>query len=262
MLLPKMALLCLCAVLPLQALPTSKFISETIQMTEMGNSNAKPEIVALMLELQSKGVIVRTGKDADLRPAYVGAQAEFEKVMAYQLSHHQISNLVGIIHTPTPATPLCSSGEISLQLVDSAIAQDDKRLYTVKERTTVVREYLQQGGLLYALYPKGGREKRTAEQLAIFDQLLQKYPANLIASELKCTQMERDMVGATYFFQDIHGEWMVFSLMVPQANAPNDDQEWGIWWGSLKDPKVKKRADAVLQYIRDQKGPDINSIIN
>ncbi len=238
---------------------SADFLQEAVRMTEVGRSNAKSEVLDLIQGLQKSGYVIRTGQDAALRPAYVGAQAEMEKAMAYLLSRQQISELIGIIHTPMPATPLCTEGEVSSELVDPSLAADERRMYTVKERSTIVREYLQQGGVLYVAYPQGGREKWTSAQLAIYDRLREQYPSTLIDSALNCAQLDRDMVGATYLFKNPQGGWICFGIQAPQANAPNDDQKWGIWYGSLDNPQVKQRLKSVLKYLSDCGGPDLLS---
>jgi hypothetical protein len=238
---------------------TGNFLEGVIDMTEIGKSNAKKETISLVKELQENGYAIHTGKDADLRPGYVGAQAEIERQMAYLLNNKEIVRLVGVIHTPTPATPLCTKGEISSGLVDQSLSKDDKRLFTVMERASVVREYLNKGGILYVVYPEGGREKRTLAQLEIYDAERMKYPHSLVDQVLDCSQLDREMVGATYFFKTLKGGTFAFGIMAPQVNAPNDDQEWGIWFGSIQHPKVKQRVDSVLQYLADFNGPDPHS---
>jgi hypothetical protein len=42
---------------------------------------------------------------------------------------------------------------------------------------------------------------------------------------------------------------MAFAVMASQANAPEDDQTWGIWFGTLNHPKIKQRVTAVLEYL-------------
>lgn len=225
------------------------FMAEAATFTELGNSNAKPEILILLSEVASKGEVLRTGKDADIRPAFVGAQAEMEKVLSYLLSKGEIKDLKAYIHTPMPATPLCTQGDILPGLVDASLLSDEKRLYTVKERAVIVREYLDKGGVLYIAYPKGGREKRTAAQLEIYDTERNKYPKTLNEIVLNCTEMQPDMIGATYLFKTKEGDSMAFAIKSSQAISPNDDQIWGLWFGKMTQPLVNKRINAVLEYI-------------
>ncbi len=237
------------------------FLEEVKQITEIGKSNAKPEILALLKELQATGLVLRTGKDAEVRPPFVGAQAEIERTLAYFFQKHEIVHLVGVIHTPTPATPLCTKGEIMPSPVDRSMEEDLKRLYTVQERPSVIRDYLEKGAVLYVTYPQGGREKRTPEQLQIYDAARAKYAHSLVDHVLNCSKIEPDMIGATYLFKTIKGGWLAFSIMSTQANAPQDDIQWGVWFGSLNHPQVRERTEAVLNYLSAVGGPEIASQI-
>lgn len=158
-----------------------------------------------------------------------------------------------MIHTPTPATPLCTEGEISPQLVHESMS-DPSRLYTVIKRPDIIRSYLASGGVLIAAYPESGRDKRTPEQLTIFESLKETYPKNLIDIPLQCDQMEGEMVGATYFFKTEEGEWMVFAIMACQANAPEDGRTWGMWLGNRHDPEVSDRFESVFTYLYEVSG--------
>ncbi|MBI2743222.1 MAG: hypothetical protein HYX48_04820 [Chlamydiales bacterium] len=246
--------------MPLAAdLTAYDFLEKTKEMTLAGRSNAKPEILSLIDEVQKTGFVMRRGKDADVRPPFVGAQAEIERVLSYLFDQKEIIHLVGVIHTPMPATPLCTAGEISSSLVAPSLEGDEKRLYTVKERPGIIRDYLSKGGILYIVYPEGGREKRSLDQLKIYDAERAKYPHTLIDQALSCSQMDKEMVGATYFFKTARSGWFSFSIMSTQANAPTDDIPWAIWFGSLKHPKVRERAESLLSYLSTEDGPDISS---
>lgn len=60
------------------------------------------------------------GTDQDVRPYFVALQGVIEHVLSCELQN-EIRSLLGIIHTPMPATPLCSQGEVSRDLLDSVI---------------------------------------------------------------------------------------------------------------------------------------------
>lgn len=197
---------------------------------------------------REKSMQMDRGRDAEMRPIYVSAQGEFERTMVYLLEEGKVDHLFGIIHTPTPATPLCTQGDISPDLVAESM-KDQRRLFTVMKRPEIIRELLAKGGVLIAAYPEGGREKRTAEQLAVFDELIATYPQNLIDLPLQCTAMEKEMVGASYLFRTIDGNWMAFSIMASQANAPEDDRTWGMWFGPIQDPQVFHRIETVFNYL-------------
>ena len=135
-------------------------------------------------QLQKAGMVKVKGADQNFRPAFVGLQAIVEHVMAHALNR-EIQSLVGIIHTPAPCTPLCNREIAANQKIDETlvapdIKKDPKRLYTVQARTKTIRDFYRLGGTLYIAFPKEGRSLRTAEQLAIYDKELQKYPDHLI----------------------------------------------------------------------------------
>lgn len=134
----------------------------------------KPGIVAYWNELVEKGVVEVTASDKDVRPYFVALQGIVEHVLAYELNKN-VKSLTGVIHTPMPATPLCIEGSISNKLLDPSIEEDPLRLFTVKARTTIIRDYLFQGGDLYIAYPQDGIGKRSEAQRQVYEKELENY---------------------------------------------------------------------------------------
>ena len=198
---------------------------------------------------QSLSYVESSGDDRDIRPIYVAAQGDFERTLAFYLSEGRISHLIGVIHTPTPATPLCTEGEVSTDLVSGSMEDDPRRLYTVMKRPEIIRDYMEKGGILIAAYPENGLLERTEEQRAIFQNVKNLYSENLIDRPLNCAVLAKRMIGATYFFQTEEGEWMMFAIMAPQANAPEDDRVWGMWFGLLSKPIIDSRATFILDFL-------------
>ncbi len=227
-----------------------------------GNAQDKENLIAFVNSLEKNGSEIRSaataGGDLEMRPLFVTAQGEFERVLAYYLSTGEIVQLIGMIHTPTPATPLCTEGEISKDLVDAELLVDKKRLYTVQTRPAILRDYLSKGGYLSVVYPKGGRDLRTSEQLGIFDKVKEAFPKGLIDSPLGISAIDHDMIGAVYIFKTKNGELGAFAIKAFQANSPEDQSEWGIWFGSLSHPEVNARVEAVREYVVKIGGPDLN----
>lgn len=215
-------------------------------------AQSKDGVCALLDELAASSCVTRDGKDADQRPIFVGAQADFERLFAQLLNKKEIISLFCIIHTPAPATPLCTKGEISEGLVDPSLLNDPERLLTVKKRPDILRDYLRSGGTLYTVYPKGGRNIRSLEQLQILDSLLEEYPEHLFAQELDCAEIPRHLIGATYLITFADFQQVALSLRSYQANRPADD-EWGIWFGPLSNPAVAERLDEVFSFL-DENG--------
>lgn len=209
----------------------------------------KTEIAKTWDTLVKNGVFEVQGCDQEVRPYFVAIQAAVEHVLSLELKR-SVYSLCGIIHTPMPATPLCTAGEISKDLVDPSIENDPLRLYTVKARATILRDYLQQGGILYIAYPGDGFAKRTVEQQNIYKNELQKYPNNLIDCPLQCTSIPTDLIGATYFFTDENNKTFVFAIKMTQAKDPQEQGNFGLWFGPIDDAVIKTRVTNVLDFLR------------
>lgn len=237
------------ALSPSAALFQEAFLEDVIALTD------QKEFVAAFYETSSQ---LRSGLDQEVRPIYVSAQGDFERTLAFYLNEGKVTHLVGVIHTPTPAPPLCTEGEISRGLVDVQMEDDPRRLYTVMKRPEIVREYMRCGGILIAAYPEGGLGKRTREQQAIFQQAKEAFPDHLIDLPLACCAMEKDMVGATYLFRTQDGDWMAFGIMASQANAPEDGKLWGMWFGPLSDPLIYQRVHSLFSYLHMVQDQDLS----
>lgn len=175
-------------------------------------------------------------------------QGVVEHVLASELKK-EVKALKGMIHTPMPATPLCSKGEISKELVDPAIEIDPKRLFTVKARTTIIRDYLFKGGDLYVIYPEDGFLKRTQEQQKIYTQELMHFPNHLFDVPLPCENIPSELIGATYLFEDQSGNSYVFAIKITQAKDPKDRGDFGLWFGPIDHPAVQERVKSVSGYL-------------
>ena len=215
--------------------------------TLAGEGSFRSAVSELLDELTVNSLVVREGTDADQRPIFVNAQADFERAIVHLLRSKEIKNCICIIHTPSPATPLCTNGEIAADLVDCAILNDQERLLTVKKRPDIVRDYLREGGYLLTVYPKKGRELRSEEQLAILDGLIQEYPYYLEAVELDCDTIPEDLIGATYLITFNDFSTYILSLRSYQANSPTDGK-WAIWFGSVFDPVIGERFQTVTSF--------------
>lgn len=230
---------------------SQSFMKVVKTFTQAGSSAFRSSVLELLDELSVTSSITREGTDADQRPVFVSAQADFERAIVYWLKSKQIVSCTCIIHTPAPATPLCTNGEIPIGLIDPAIQNDQERLLTIKKRPDIIRDYLQEGGHLFTTYPKKGRELRSAEQLAILDDLARTHPQHLHAIELNCDAIPQDLIGATYLIAFADSSTYVLSLRSYQANSPTDDK-WAIWFGSTHDSAVAERLQAVTSFLRDR----------
>lgn len=228
------------------------FLSHAIEMSMQGESQVIPESVQLLQELQKEGRVIRTGTDAEMRPIFVGAQLSLERTLTQLIKEGKISEVIGIIHTPTLPTHLCReptskvNGEVAPE-----ISQDAKRACTVTESAVYLREFLDEGGTLLVTYPKEGKELCSEKELSIFEGLLEKYD-NLGEVPLSIESLRENLQGATYFFLDEQGDRLCFSLQSFQDNDPKDGREWGVWFGSLTQPLVCNRFMSVWSIVNNE----------
>ena len=212
-------------------------------------STIKPELVKIWGTLIENGVLEVRGKDRDVRPYFVALQGVIEHVLSSELQH-EIKGLRGFIHTPMPATPLCTHGEISKELVDPSIESDPLRLFTVKARTTIIRDYLYKGGDLYIVYPKDGLKKRTKQQLTIYQEELANYPKNLFDLPLNSENIPTELIGATYIFEDQSGKSFAFSIKMTQAKDPEEIGNFGLWFGPTDHISIQNRIKSISNYMK------------
>lgn len=185
-------------------------------------------------ELVHKGILEITATDKEVRPYFVSIQGLVEHVLAHELGI-SVFKLKGYIHTPMPATPLCTEGSISNELVNPSIQDDPLRLFTVKARSTILRDYLFKGGRLYVFYPKEGMSKRSDTQQQIYLSELKKYPLNLFDRPLVCDSIESELVGAFYLFSNGEGKTYAFAIKMNQANNQQELGSFGLWLGEFKE---------------------------
>lgn len=196
--------------------------------------------------LEKEGIFEEIGND-DLRLKFVGLQGCIEHLLACLLTLGDIADLSGIIHTPMPATPLCTKVDpIDQTLLDESIRNDHTKLFTVQSRALILREYLKKGGKLYVVYPQGGLEKRTPEQQTIYHALLHQYPDSLFDCPLPTDHIDPSQVGASYFFSTPSGKTYLFSIRATQVNDPKEQFTWGLWLGPVEQPCIEKRIDALF----------------
>ena len=200
-------------------------------------------------ELVNKGVLEITGTDKDVRPYFVALQAIVEHVLAQELNKNTIRSLTGVIHTPMPATPLCNEGEVSKNLVNPSIQEDPLRLFTVKARTTIIRDYLFQGGDLYIVYPKAGLAQRKETEQQIYKKELVNNPFHLFDRPLDCPSIDPNLIGAFYLFKSPEGKVFAFAIKMTQANNPQDVGSFGLWFGEVNKSPVHNRISSVLDAI-------------
>jgi hypothetical protein len=222
----------------------------------------KEEISKVLDEVENKFQTVQVGSD-DLRVRFVQSQGCIEHALACFQALGEIDELIGVIHTPTPATPLCMRPDGNPNdLLDPSIRFDLAKLLTVRSRAQIVREYLIKGGKLYVVYPQGGLEKRTAEQQFIYKEALQRFAGGLYDWVLNTNKIDDDMVGATYLFRNPERQVFAFSIKSKQANDIHAQSEWGIWFGPVVEKNVAQRINEVFDYLSEKGGPDVRKEIH
>jgi len=215
---------------------------------------ADPEILKALF---STGVIEEEGDDAQLRPRYVGTQAAFEQYLTQELVLGAIKRVVAVIHTPLPATPVCTAGEITPDLVDPSMLEDERRLQTVRDRPAIIRALLQTGGTVMIAYPAVAKVQRSQTQLAIYEELLEKYRGSLLDAPMGCLEVAPEMVGATYLYETSEGQWRIYSIRFTQAIAPSTPCHAAMWLGDLEKGPASERLAQVSAYLQACQGPNL-----
>jgi hypothetical protein len=207
----------------------------------------RDQLLALTNELLEQGVVERIGSDAEYRPLFVTLQGSIEQTLASAFLLKKINHLHGAIHTPTPATPCCTTGEITVGLVDASLLNDPRRLHTIQTRAETVRDYLEAGGKLWVAYPASGWNLRTSVQQKIYRELCENF-SNLVDYPLQLESLDEHLIGATYLFSD-EKEELLFSIQAFQAIAPAEEGRWRLWLGPISDERMKNRMDEIAQVV-------------
>lgn len=219
-------------------------VEETIQLTKQESS-----VKDLWKAVTDSGGVTSVGSDEMNRPRFVNLQACVEASLASLIKSKKIVSVVGVIHTPMPATPLRTAGEITSGLVAKEIQEDPKRLETVMKRTNILRDFLTNGGKLLAVYPKSALAT-PIPGLDIYEALKQSFAGKLIDKPIDTFPPE--LTGATYLIKDTTGKIFCFSIMAYQANSPQKQMEWGMWYGPLDHPKVQERFKTINDFLISQ----------
>lgn len=216
------------------------------------------EVAEILESLEKKSVYIEQGSD-DLRVKFKTLQGAIEQVLATAKEEGLIRKVVGVIHTPTPTTPLCTPlEEVDDTLTSPSIRGNKEKLSTIQTRAQALRDYLGKGGILYVAYPKAGLLKRTDLQRELYLEQVRKYPEKLFDSPMPIKEMDPELIGAFYLFEDQEGVLYAFSIKAKQSFDPSEYSEWGIWLGELSTPVVQERIRKVHHYLHSIGGPNLN----
>ncbi|VHO00945.1 hypothetical protein [Candidatus Rhabdochlamydia sp. T3358] len=227
----------------------------------------KPGLKKFWTRLVQEGFVIIEETDKVGRPYAVYLQAIIEDTLSSELQKGQLTSLKGVIHTPMPATPFCTEGKISKDLMVTTIEKDYLRLGTVLCRAIIAREYLSRGGQLDIIYPKYGKPRRL-DQWKIYQETLKKYSVCLKDHPLDCISMNKDLVGAYYLFKDLKEKEFAFAISASQANDVPEKNifgfwfnlrgktVFGLWFDELKaSTSIYKRISEVEKFIKERDFP-------
>ena len=233
-------------------------VRNKIKHTPELSSSQKALLDAVSI-IEKKGVYSSEAKDEDKRAVFVGIQSAIEQVLSENKQADPNFKMVLAIHTPTPATPLCTAVDsISEGLIHSRLQGDKQIQQTILSRAEILRTLLQQGTPLFVIYQKNGLAKRSVEQQEIYTSQVKKYPDQLMSIELALPEIAGDMIGATYFISPADGPKLAFFIKATQANSPGD-AEWQIGFGPADQPLIRKRVASVLNYLETSGQPKITT---
>lgn len=241
----------------------TQFLKAVVECIDSSNNSFTPDVRVKMKQiieqLEQHGFYIQEGND-DFRAPFVGTQGAIEHIIAAQKTLGLVTCILGAVHTPTPATPLCVAvdGKNIDNLIAPSLQHDPDKMKTITDRALSIRRMLaQKDTVLYALYPQGGLQKRKEPEQAIFLAEVQKQNGKLIAKEFTCKEMDPSCVGAIYFVEDAAGNKYAFSIKAQQANNPQERSTWGIWFGVLQNDEIKHRVQEVSTNIKFLGGPDL-----
>jgi hypothetical protein len=206
-------------------------------------SELKSGLIEDVEVLQRDQVLPISGEDVLIRPYFVSFQGLVESRLTQLFFEGKVSELQGIILTPYPPTPLCMNRDVSQDLVNCDIAQDPLRLYTIRSRAAILREYLNQGARLDCYYLKC----REGVSQTYFEEALAHYPT-LSAHLLPFSEIPSDLIGAIYTFK-IEDKNYGFAIQMPQANTEQIEGHFCLWLGEIEHPALSERLRAVRQFI-------------
>ncbi|WP_257263253.1 hypothetical protein [Endozoicomonas sp. ONNA2] len=208
-----------------------------------------------------------TGDDNKLRPVGVGMQTIIEQAIHELIINRSLEEVVAVIHTKTPATPLVSPENTAPPEAMSTQMQGDiAREKTIIDRTVTVRNLAKcdpEIMTLYIAYPKSGLQNRTSDQQEIYlNELGKKENKCLKDLPLSHETMPDDLVGASYILTGAdagdESEQLYFGLRAVQAKDAGEEKTktWTFWLGELNNAEIQPRYIEVKTYL--DKGTDVN----
>ena len=194
------------------------------------------------------------GTDKVTRPVAVSFQKAFEQSVLNMMDESNVTQVATIIHTRKPTTPLCTPpGKSLATTVHPSMQSDGIRRKTIKDRTITLRKMAKSAPVdLYVAYIRDGLNKRTPEEQAVYRaEVGNSDNISLHDSEMACTEMPDEIVGASYILTTKRGNSLYFGNNGKQAIDGSGNTLWRYWFGSLQNAPVDKRYQEVLKYLKE-----------
>lgn len=223
-------------------------VKKTIESYGFSNNKEKKKLAKLWKKLNGNGYVAIEGKDSDLRPIAVTLQEIIESSIADSLENGSASKVVGIIHTPTPPTPLRIKDLLNLEeFVPEQTKNNLQVIKTLGNRHNILLKLLKLKATLIAAYSSDIATSKIAGYKN-FQNLTKSY-TNLIDKPIK--HLTPDLSGATYLVKDNNGNIKVFSIYATQINKQAaGEQKWKIWFGDIKNKKIAKRLVKIESFLK------------
>jgi hypothetical protein len=209
------------------------------------------KLIEIVEQLKQEHFIEINGTDSQVRPLIVTLQAVFEKVLSDQLKKN-VSLLAGIILADTPPTPLFSTDDFKNSSIDEAVKNNPLSLSTIKARSQIIKNYLKEGGILYALYTRKGYERLTKEEQNQFKMMTEKFSTTLISKELAIDEIPAPLIGAIYYFSNSDLKTYAFAIQMPQSSTPEKMSSYKVYLGEIKEDVIEKRMNEIMQFINNE----------
>jgi hypothetical protein len=226
----------------------TKEINQTLKTYPFHSNKKRQDVLSIWQKLNSKKHVVLRNKEVDLRNKAVVLQSIIEASIIKLHEKGVFTNVIVIVHNPTPPTPLKVTndsipvGIVSKEWNDNPIVKE-----TILNRHNTFMKFLDAKGTIIATYDRNlfKRKNAGAEN---YNALLKKY-SNLLDKPLKNLPVQYH--GVTYMMKDKQNNISAFSMRSSQISTSyNKVQEWEIWLGSIKDKTVSKRIVTIDSFLK------------
>ena len=220
----------------------------------------------LLSAVQTHGVVQHDNQYNNVaRPKFVIAQA----CMEYNLLQKLPNDVMCVVHTDTPTTPLCADDGIGIEALISVQAKDEAGTrYSVEIRKPIVHELCKrctESNPYYVVY-KQSREAAAASKKYTTEALkgnaisqardLDKYFDKNKSDEhyhihtLTNQKITPELSGASYFYKDDE-KWRYFGISAQQAKDASNSMSWKMWDVPVNSQKGKELVETYKDVLPD-----------